>query len=47
MFPPRDPLPDLTLKQKLADIDWIGATLNGAGFVLFMIVVSFSGSTYA
>jgi hypothetical protein len=33
--------------QKLAEIDWIGATLNGAVFVLFMIVVTFGGSTYA
>jgi hypothetical protein len=32
---------------KFAEIDWIGAVLNGAVFVLFMIVVTFSGSTYA
>lgn len=33
--------------RKLREIDWIGAILNGAIFVLFMIVVTFGGSTYA
>jgi hypothetical protein len=35
------------LSEKLARFDWIGGVLNGAVLVLFMIVVSFSGSTYA
>jgi hypothetical protein len=47
LFPSRDPRPDLTIKQKFVEIHWIGATLKGAVLVLFMIVVTFSGSTYA
>jgi hypothetical protein len=47
IFPSRDPQPDLSIKQKLAAVDWIGAALNGAVLVLFMIVVTFGGSTYA
>jgi len=47
MFPKFNPRPDLKFAQKLREIDWIGAVLNGAVFVLFMVVVSFAGSTYA
>jgi hypothetical protein len=47
LFPSCNPRPDLTNKEKLANIDCVGAILNAAVFVLFMIVVSFSGSTYA
>jgi MFS family permease len=47
IMPSRNPRPDLTFVQKLAEIDWVGATLNGALFVLFMIAVTFGGSTYA
>jgi hypothetical protein len=32
--------------RKLAQIDWVGATLNAATFVLFMVVLTFSGSTW-
>jgi hypothetical protein len=32
--------------SKAASIDWIGSVLHGATFVLFMIVVTFGGSTY-
>ncbi|RFU26287.1 hypothetical protein B7463_g10061, partial [Scytalidium lignicola] len=46
-FPPRNPRLDLTNKEKLASIDWVGAILNAATFVLFIVVVCFSGSTYA
>ncbi|UKZ74623.1 hypothetical protein TrVFT333_002293 [Trichoderma virens FT-333] len=35
------------LGQKFADIDWIGAILYGAIFILFVIVVTFGGSTFA
>jgi hypothetical protein len=47
IFPSRNPRPDLTNKEKLASIDWVGAILNVAAFVLFIVVVCFSGSTYA
>lgn len=36
----------MTLFDKLARFDWLGGVLNGAVLVLFMIVVSFSGSVY-
>jgi hypothetical protein len=32
--------------RKLAQIDWLGAVLNATTFVLFMIVLTFSGSTW-
>jgi hypothetical protein len=47
IFPSRNPRPDLTNKEKLASIDWTGAILYAAAFVLFIVVVCFSGSTYA
>ncbi|KIW18017.1 hypothetical protein PV08_02304 [Exophiala spinifera] len=47
LFPSRNPRPDLTLKEKLSRIDWVGASLNAAVFVLFMVALSFGGSTYA
>ncbi|PVH98321.1 MFS general substrate transporter [Periconia macrospinosa] len=47
LFPSRNPRPDLTIKEKLAIIDWLGAILNAATYVIFIIVVSFSGSVYA
>lgn len=34
------------MAHKLAQIDWVGAMLNAATFVLFMIVLTFSGSTW-
>lgn len=34
------------LVEKLQEIDWVGAVLNGGVFVLFMIVVTFGGSTF-
>jgi hypothetical protein len=42
-----NPRSDFINIQKLAEIDWVGAVLNGTVFVLFMIAVSFGGSTYA
>jgi len=47
IFPSRNPRTDISIVQKLAEIDFVGAILNGAVFVLFMIVVTFGGSTYA
>jgi hypothetical protein len=47
VFPSLNPRPDLTNKEKFASIDWVGAILNAAAFVLFIVVVCFSGSTYA
>lgn len=47
VFPSRNPRPDLTNMEKIASIDWVGAVLNAAVFVLFMITLGFSGSTYA
>lgn len=37
----------MALKTKLASIDWVGAVLNAATFVLFMVVLTFAGSTWA
>jgi len=47
LFPKYDPQPSMTLKAKLLSIDWIGAVLNAATFVLFMTVLTFAGSTWA
>jgi hypothetical protein len=47
IFPSRNPRPDLTNKEKFASIDWVGAILNATTFILFIVVVCFSGSTYA
>lgn len=47
MTPSFDPKPDLTIRQKLKEFDWIGVVLNAATFVLFIVVVTFAGSTFA
>lgn len=46
-MPSKNPRPDLKFMQKLKEIDWIGAALYAATVVLFMIVLTFSGSTFA
>ncbi|KAH6986651.1 major facilitator superfamily domain-containing protein [Ilyonectria destructans] len=46
IFPSFNTRKDLSRAEKLREIDWIGAVLNGAVFVLFMIVVTFGGSTF-
>jgi hypothetical protein len=46
-MPSKNPRTDLTFRQKLGQLDLIGAVLNGATIVIFIVVVSFSGSTYA
>jgi Na+/melibiose symporter-like transporter len=46
LFPSFNPRADLSLSQKFKQIDWVGAVLNGSVFVLFMIIVTFGGSTY-
>ena len=47
VFPSRNPRPDLTLKEKLASIDWVGAILNAAFVVFFIVALTFGGATYA
>lgn len=47
VFPPRNPAPELSNKEKLASIDWLGIILNAAVLVLFIITLCFGGSTYA
>jgi hypothetical protein len=46
LFPRYNPQPNITGLRKLAQIDWVGATLNALTFVLFMVVLTFSGSTW-
>ncbi|KAH8653283.1 major facilitator superfamily domain-containing protein [Ilyonectria robusta] len=46
VFPSFNPRKDISQVEKLQEIDCIGAVLNGAVFVLFIIVVTFSGSTF-
>ncbi|KAH7146729.1 major facilitator superfamily domain-containing protein [Dactylonectria estremocensis] len=46
VFPSFNPRKDLSQVERLREIDWIGAVLNGTVFVLFMIVVTFGGSTF-
>lgn len=46
LFPRYNPQPNITGPHKLAQIDWVGSALNVLTFVLFMIVVTFSGSTW-
>jgi hypothetical protein len=47
LFPRYNPQPSMTIKAKLLSIDWLGAVLNAATFVLFMVVLTFAGSTWA
>ncbi len=37
----------MSIKAKLLAIDWVGAVLNAATFVLFMVTLTFAGSTWA
>lgn len=46
-MPSKNPRPDLRLMQKFKEIDWVGAALYAATIVLFMIVLTFSGSTFS
>jgi hypothetical protein len=47
MMPNFNPQPSISWATKLARIDWVGALLNAATFVLFMVALTFSGSTWA
>ncbi|OQO01448.1 hypothetical protein B0A48_13003 [Cryoendolithus antarcticus] len=47
VFPSFSLRPKEPIVAKLKALDWTGAALNGATFVLFMIALTFSGSTYA
>jgi Major Facilitator Superfamily len=46
LFPRYNPQPTISLLTKLTQIDWVGSFLNASTFVLFMIALSFSGSTW-
>ncbi|KAI9845953.1 MAG: hypothetical protein M1838_001502 [Thelocarpon superellum] len=46
LFPRFNPQPEISTSHKLAQIDWVGAVLNAITFVLFMVVLTFSGSTW-
>ncbi|TAQ90974.1 hypothetical protein B7494_g691 [Chlorociboria aeruginascens] len=46
LLPSYDPQPTLSFRTKMANIDWVGAALNAATFALFMIVLTFAGSTW-
>ncbi|WPH05127.1 Hypothetical protein R9X50_00802900 [Acrodontium crateriforme] len=46
VFPSFKPMPGISVLQKLRTFDWVGTVLNGAIFVLVMIALTFSGSTY-
>ncbi|KAK0249023.1 hypothetical protein LTR91_001057 [Friedmanniomyces endolithicus] len=45
--PSYDPRPDLSVRQKLGTVDWVGASLVTAMWVLFITTIAFSGSTFA
>jgi hypothetical protein len=47
LFPKYNPHPDERTFRKLLRLDWVGAVLNAATFVLFVIALTFSGSTWA
>ena len=46
LFPRYNPQPTITTPRKLTQIDWVGSLLNASTLVLFMIVLTFSGSTW-
>ncbi|KAK3113550.1 hypothetical protein LTR53_009035 [Teratosphaeriaceae sp. CCFEE 6253] len=45
--PSWNPRPDLTNRQKLATIDWLGALLVAAVFAIPITTIAFAGSTFA
>jgi hypothetical protein len=47
VFPSWSSRPEANVLSKIRQLDWLGATLNGAAFALLMIALTFSGSTYA
>ena len=47
LFPRYNPQPTVPVVTKLKQIDWVGVFLNATTFVLFMVVISFSGSIFA
>jgi hypothetical protein len=46
LFPKHNPKPTQSGPAKLKQIDWLGALLNAAVFSLFMVVLTFAGSTW-
>lgn len=47
IFPSFCPNKDQTILQSLKSTDWVGAVLNALVFVLFMLVLTFGGATWA
>ncbi|KAM0513966.1 hypothetical protein ACHAPE_007321 [Trichoderma viride] len=47
IFPSFRPNKDQTILQSLKSTDWVGAVLNALVFVLFMLVLTFGGATWA
>ncbi len=45
-FPRFNPQPTIPANEKLAKVDWVGALLNAAAFILLMVVLAYSGSTW-
>lgn len=41
------PAPGLTIKSRLASIDWVGTVLNATAWALFTVVLTFAGSIWA
>jgi hypothetical protein len=47
LFPRYNPQPSIPARQKLASIDWVGALLMAATICIFLVVLTFAGSTWA
>jgi hypothetical protein len=47
IFPSFRPNKEQTVWQSFKSIDWVGVVLNAAVFVLFMLVLTFGGATWA
>ncbi|RDW70025.1 hypothetical protein BP5796_08422 [Coleophoma crateriformis] len=46
LVPNFNPAPDRSTREKLAQLDWVGAILNAAVFTIFQVVLTFAGSTW-
>ncbi|KAI9155744.1 putative HC-toxin efflux carrier TOXA [Paramyrothecium foliicola] len=47
LIPSNKPAPHLSIKEKIASFDWMGAVLSAAAFVTFMIATNFGGVMYS
>ncbi|KAI5455988.1 major facilitator superfamily domain-containing protein [Mariannaea sp. PMI_226] len=45
-FPGCNPQPTISVKSKLAAVDWVGAVLNASTFTLFMVVLAYAGPVW-